>query len=358
MDKKTALFDRHVSLGGRMVPFAGFMLPVQYPSGILAEHHAVRSRAGIFDVSHMGEFIISGKDAPANLQVLLTRDIGGKPAGKVLYSPLCNGEGGVVDDILIYVRPENVYLLVVNAANREKDRQWITSHLSGDVCFSDESDTTSQIALQGPESESILSQCCGTLPQKYYSFLENADIAGRRALVSRTGYTGEDGFELYIKNEDAPVIWDALLLAGEGKGLTPCGLGARDTLRMEAALPLYGHEMDEAVLPCEAALGRFVNTEKEHFIGREAILAKQDCARRLIGLKPAGGIAREGAGVFCNGEEAGVVTSGTHSPTLGYPVCMARVMRQYADEAVFSIEARGRMLEAKKTDLPFYKRLK
>lgn len=358
MEKKTALFDRHVSLGGRMVPFAGFSLPVHYPAGIIAEHHAVRRQAGLFDVSHMGEFVISGKDALANLQNLLTRDIGGKPVGRVLYSPLCNESGGVVDDVLIYLLPSERYLLVVNAANREKDADWIRRNLTGDVRFTDESDTISQIALQGPKSQVILEKICSDIPLKYYTFIEKTHIAGADALLSRTGYTGEDGFEIYLANEDAPAVWDALLTAGRDYKILPCGLGARDTLRLEAALPLYGHEMDETVLPCEAGLGRFVNMEKERFIGRAAILSGKDCARTLIGLLPASGIAREGAAVYAGGREAGVVTSGTHAPALGHPVCLARVESGCADEAAFEIAVRGRMLQAKKTGLPFYKRLK
>ncbi len=358
MEIKTALFDRHVSLGGRMVPFAGFSLPVHYPAGIIAEHQAVRKRAGIFDVSHMGEFVISGKEALANLQNLLTRDISGKPAGAVLYSPLCNESGGVVDDVLIYLLSSGSYLLVVNAANREKDKDWILSKLTGDVRFSDESDTISQIALQGPDSRSVLEKICSNIPLKYYSFFENTHIAGTDALLSRTGYTGEDGFEIYLANDDAPAVWDALLKAGRDFEILPCGLGARDTLRLEAALPLYGHEMDETVLPCEAGLGRFVDEQKERFIGKSALLSKKDCARRLIGLLPERGIAREGAAVYCDGRPAGTVTSGTHAPALGHPVCLARVEKDCADREEFEIAMRGRMLKARKTGLPFYKRLK
>ncbi len=358
MDKKTVLYERHVSLGGRMVPFAGFSLPVHYPAGIILEHRAVRTGAGLFDVSHMGEFRITGSGAEKNLQNLLTRDIGGKPPGKVLYSPVCNEAGGVVDDVLVYILSGTEYLMVVNAANREKDRRWFESRLTGDARLVDESENISQIALQGPESEKILAKCCFELPLKYYTFLEGTAVAGKNSLVSRTGYTGEDGFEIYLKNEDALAVWDALLAAGKDSNLLPCGLGARDTLRLEAAFPLYGHEMDEEVLPCEASLDRFVDLNKEDFIGKNAIMEKSRCGRVLIGLAPAGGIAREGAKVFFQGREAGRVTSGTHAPTLGHPVCLARIGREFADADVFDIDVRGRLIKANKTSLPFYKRLK
>ncbi|MGI6152556.1 MAG: glycine cleavage system aminomethyltransferase GcvT [Christensenellaceae bacterium] len=353
MEKKTALFDVHTALNGRMVDFAGYLLPIQYES-ILAEHNATRQSAGIFDVSHMGELVLSGTDALATLQNLLTRDISGLAAGKIAYSPLCNEDGGVIDDVLVYKLADGRFLLVVNAANMEKDADWVNSHLTGNTKMENISCNVSQIALQGPKSAAILRKFTNGIPDKYYTFIENAVIDGKSALISRTGYTGEDGFEIYLKNEDAPGIFMAL----KNAGATPCGLGARDTLRLEAAMPLYGHEMDETVPPYEANIGYFVNADKKDFIGKNALLQKKDDAHKLVGLKILDrGIARPEAEVMHNGKPIGTITSGTQSPTLGYPIALARVAPPFPQPGdVLAVSQRGRELRAEVVPLPFYKR--
>jgi len=361
MEKRTPLYDCHVALNGKIVPFAGYSLPVQYKTGIIAEHKAVRSAAGIFDVSHMGELFVTGKDALKNIQNIVTRDISNLTSGHIAYSPVCNENGGVVDDILIYCKDTENYLLVVNASNKDKDYEWIKNHLEGDVEFKDMSDKIGQIALQGPKSEAILAQVTADIPEKYYSFVDEVPIlkTGKNALISRTGYTGEDGFEIYAENDVIVEIWNELLRVGEEFGLIPCGLGARDTLRLEAAMPLYGHEMDDEVMPYEAGIGFFVNDDKKDFIGKEALVAKKEGARRRIGLViTERGIARHGDKVFLNGKEIGVVTSGSQSPILGAPICLARVEQSAAKMEEFTVEIRNKQIAAKRIPLPFYKREK
>lgn len=355
MEKKTPLYDRHVALGGRMVPFAGFVMPVQYKTGILQEHTAVRSACGLFDVSHMGEFLLTGKDAKQCVQHLVTRDIAGILPGQVSYSPVCNEEGGVVDDILIYCIAEDVFFLVVNAANTQKDAEWVTAHLLGDTAFENLSDGIAQIAVQGPQADGIVRTMADALPEKYYTFIRETQVCGKRALVSRTGYTGEDGFEIYAHPDDIGIIWDALV----ERGAVPCGLGARDTLRLEAAMPLYGHEMDDTVMPYEAGIGFFVNDGKEDFIGKDALTAKKAAARKRIGLEVTDrGIPRSGDIVLLDGKEVGVVTSGTQSPTFKKPIAMARVSADAANRDTYEVQAKNRVLHAKRLSLPFYKRNK
>ena len=277
VERKTPLYDCHRALGGKLVEFAGYLLPVQYGAGVIAEHMAVRQGAGLFDVSHMGEVLLTGPDAFANLQRLLTTDYTSLADGRVRYSPMCNERGGVVDDLIVYRFGPETYLLVVNASNREKDVAWMREHLFGDAVLEDISDRVAQIALQGPASRRILEKLAAPelIPGKYYSFTANAPVGNAggevSCLLSKTGYTGEDGFELYCAPEDAVPLWNALLEAGADEGLIPCGLGARDTLRLEAAMPLYGHEMDEEITPLETGLGAFVKMGKPDFIGKRAL---------------------------------------------------------------------------------------
>lgn len=361
MDKKTALFDAHVSCAGKMVPFAGYLLPVSYTAGIAAEHMAVRTAAGLFDVSHMGEVLLSGPDALSNLQNLLTNDFSGMADGQIRYSPMCNDKGGTVDDLLVYCKAKNHYIIVLNASNREKDIAWMRKQLKGDAALTDLSDLTSEIAIQGPRSAEILAPLAdSSLPVKYYTFTENIGVAGVSCLVSRTGYTGEDGFELYMENRYAPLVWDALTAAGKDAGLVPCGLGARDTLRLEAAMPLYGHELDEDITPLEAGLGRFVRMEKDSFIGKDALMLAGNPRRARVGLEILDrGIARAGDRVMLNGRDIGFVTSGTMAPFLGKAVAMALIEADNAaEEDGFGVDSRGRMLRARVTALPFYKRKK
>ena len=372
--KKTPLFGWHEAHGGKIVPFGGYLLPVQFENGVIAEHNAVREKAGLFDVSHMGEFIISGKAAFDALQWLFTNDFTGMAIGRVRYTLMCNDKGGIIDDLVVYKMDEDRYFLVVNASNREKDASWIKSRLEPanimssinpeDVVFEDVSDSFAQIALQGPASPSILSSVSETVPQKYYTFIENGKAAGIDCIVSRTGYTGETGFELYCKSSDAVLLWEKLLEAGKDAGLIPCGLGARDTLRLEAAMPLYGHEMDEGVNPFEAALSFAVKMEKAGFIGKEALAAfleekgKRPGNRIRIGLRVKGpGIVREHCPVFHQDRQIGLTTSGTFCPHLKQALAMALIEEEYAAPLTcLKAEVRGKMLEVETCPLPFYKK--
>jgi aminomethyltransferase len=364
MDKKTPLYECHLQAGGKIVPFAGYLLPVQYETGVITEHMAVRSKAGLFDVSHMGEVTLTGKDALRNVQRLVTNDCSRMYDGQVKYSPMCNESGGVVDDLLVYRKREDEYLIVVNAANRYKDVQWMKEHLDGEVEFQDISEEVAQLALQGPKSKEIICKVAEEekLPVKYYSFTNNVLVAGISCLISRTGYTGEDGYELYCSNEDAPRLWNSLLEAGnygkEDAILIPCGLGARDTLRLEAAMPLYGHEMDDAISPLETGLNFAVKFEKEEFIGKLGMLTRGEPTITRVGLNITGrGIAREACPVYIGEEQIGTTTSGTHCPYLGRPIAMALIAKQHSEIGTkVEVEVRGRRITAEVTVLPFYKR--
>ena len=362
MEKKTPLYDNHVALGGKIVPFGGYLLPVQYETGVIKEHMAVRTEAGLFDVSHMGELMLTGPDALKNVQKVTTNDFSGMYDGQVRYSPMCNEQGGVVDDILVYKVHDEAYLLVVNASNKDKDAAWIASHVFGDVKFEDISESVAQVALQGPNAVPILASLVKEeeIPTKYYSFVKEADVKGIKCLISRTGYTGELGYELYCAAADGPKLWDLLLEAGKEYGLIPCGLGARDTLRLEAAMPLYGHEMDDTVSPLETDLGFFVKLDKEDFIGKDALLAAGEPNRCRIGLKVTGrGIAREHCPVYVGDKQIGMTTSGTHCPFIGLPVAMALVETGYGEIGTeVEIEIRGRKVTAEVIAIPFYKRPK
>jgi len=361
MELKTPLYDCHVNAGGKIVEFAGYLLPVQYKTGVIAEHMAVRKSAGLFDVSHMGEVIIKGKDALSNIQMLITNDCSRMIDGQVRYSPMCNEKGGVIDDLLVYKISGEQYFIVVNASNRRKDVQWMKSHLKGDAELIDISDEMALIALQGPMSTVILGKVADAskLPVKYYTFRTNVDIAGIDCMVSKTGYTGEEGYEICCRNEDAARLWELLLDVGRSDGLIPCGLGARDTLRLEAAMPLYGHEMDENVTPIEAGLEFAVKLNKDDFIGKQAIIEKGRPAITRVGLRITGrGIARENCPVYHENKEIGKTTSGTHSPYLGYPIAMALVDVSKSETGTkLEVDVRGRKIEAEIVALPFYKRV-
>ncbi len=359
--RKTPLYDRHVSHGGKIVPFAGYLLPVQYEAGVMKEHAAVRERVGLFDVSHMGEVLFTGPDALDNIQHLLCNDYASLADGRVRYSPMLNAQGGVIDDVLVYRHGAEKYLMVVNAANREKDVQHILAQRFGDVKIEDISDNVAQLALQGPLAEKIMRTLVpeSLIPQKYYSFVDGVHVDGVLCLLSRTGYTGEDGFELYCAPADAETLFDALLRAGEPFDLQLCGLGCRDTLRLEAAMPLYGHEMDDTVSPLETGLGNYVKLGKEGFIGREALLTAGEPKRARIGLRITGrGIAREHFPVFAGETRVGHTTSGTHCPTVG-PVAMALVDAAHATPGeTLAVEIRGAKVAAEVVPLPFYTRRK
>ena len=360
MELKTPLYAWHESHGGKIVPFAGYLLPVQYETGVIAEHMAVRTAAGLFDISHMGEIFLTGPDALANIQKLMTNDCSGMPDGRVRYTLMCYEDGGVVDDLVVCRLGEGRYLLVVNAANRHKDAEWIESHLTGNVKFEDASDRYAQIALQGPKAPEILAKLTdsASIPVKYYTLIENGTVSGIPCIVSRTGYTGELGYELYCAPEYAEKLWNLLLEAGKDEGLIPCGLGARDTLRLEAAMPLYGHEMSETVTPFEANLSFAVKLTKEDFIGKKALEEKSVPQRIRVGLKMTGrGIARGGEEIFRNGEKIGATTSGTFCPFLQTAVVMAMVNPADSEPGTaVEIDIRGRKVAAEIVPLPFYKR--
>jgi aminomethyltransferase len=361
LELKTALYDVYSRYGAKVVPFAGYLLPVQYETGITAEHMAVRQAAGLFDVSHMAELVLKGSDALNNIQMLLTNDFSSMADGQIKYSPMCNEKGGFIDDLLVYRKSGTEYLLVVNAGNHNKVAEHVKSQVFGDCLMLDESANTAQLALQGPRAGEIIKKIAeaDSLPVKYYTFTEKVTVAGVDCLVSRTGYTGEDGYELYMPNCTAVKVWDALMEAGEEFGLIPCGLGARDTLRLEAGMPLYGHEINEDITPFEAGLGMFVKMEKTDFIGRTALAAAGAPVIKRIGLELTGrGIARQGDTVVADEKEVGTITSGTLCPYVNKAVAMALVSAEIPPEAELTILVRGRTIPAKQVQLPFYKRSK
>lgn len=360
--KRTPLYETHIRIGGRVVDFAGWALPVQY-SGIIEEHRAVRETAGLFDVSHMGEIRVKGRDALVFLQKVLTNDMNGLEPGKVRYSPICYADGGTVDDILVYGCGLSEYLLVVNASNKDKDLAWLRENASGfAVSIEDESESTAEVALQGPLAAEILQAVTAadlsSLP--YYGTLQGIQVAGCRAMVSRTGYTGEDGFEIYTSAHDVVSVWNALMESGAGKGIKPTGLGCRDTLRFEASMPLYGHELSASITPVEAGLGRYVSLEKGDFIGRSVLAAQKQSGppRKLVGFEMTGrGVARAEYPILAEGKKVGFVTSGTFAPTLGKNLGMALVEPAHAAVgAEFGVEIREQTISAKVIARPFYKR--
>lgn len=357
MEKQTPLYSMHEAYQGKIVPFAGYLLPVQYANGILHEHRIVREKAGLFDVSHMGEFILRGSDALANLNYLLTNDYTNMMPGQARYGIMCYENGTAVDDLLVYKKQDNDYLLVVNASNIAKDYAWILTHLRGEADLSDISEQLAQIALQGPSAEKILSRLTAEFPLKNYTFVEHALIDDLDCLISRTGYTGEDGFEIYCAVDQAVKLWQTLMQAGAEDGLEPCGLGCRDTLRMEAAMPLYGHELSDQITPLESNLSYFIKLNKD-FIGKDAL--EQPPLRRRVGLKLIDrGISRENCPVYLDNQLVGITTSGTFSPTLEVPIAMALLTNEAIDpKAVYTIEVRQKRLKAQLTALPFYKRKK
>ena len=360
MERKTPLYNTHLKYGGKIVPFGGYLLPVQYEAGVIKEHMAVRERAGLFDVSHMGEITCEGEDSLDFLNRLLTNDFTNMTDGQARYSPMCNEECGTVDDLIVYKYKDHQYFIVVNAANRDKDYQWMCRHMEGDVILKDISDEVSQLALQGPKSKEILQKLTAAdcIPEKYYHAVFHAKAAGMNCMISQTGYTGESGYEIYLSNEDAPKMWDAIMEAGKEEGILPCGLGARDTLRLEAAMPLYGHEMDDTVSPLETGLGFAVKMQKEDFIGKKGIEEKEKSGRTRVGLKVTGrGIIREHMDVLKEGNVVGHTTSGTFGPYLGYPVGMALIGKEYAVAGTtLQVSVRGRMVDVEVVKLPFYKK--
>ena len=360
--RRTPLHAAHEALGARLVPFAGYEMPVQYAS-IIEEHRTVRSAVGLFDLSHMGELLVGGAEALAFARYAVVSDPGALEPGQAQYSMLCAKDGGIIDDLIVY-RTDEGYLIVCNAANHDA----VVAHLGElrergdfDATVEDRSDRTALIAPQGPRAADLLAQLTDLdlASLGYYRSLSGT-VAGIECLVARTGYTGEDGFELFCDARRAPALWDALLAAGASLGIRPCGLGSRDTLRLEAGMPLYGNELDRTVNPFEANLGRVVKLEKGEFVGRAALASVQQSGprRKLVGLVMRdNAIARHGYPVLVEGQEAGVVTSGTASPTLDQRIAMAYLPAQAAavGEEV-EVVVRDRPYRAEQVKLPFYKR--
>jgi aminomethyltransferase len=360
--KKTPLYDTHVKYGGSIVNFGGFLLPVQYETGIKKEHMAVRTAAGLFDVSHMGEILVQGENSLAFLNHVLTNDYTSLQDNEARYSAMCNEHGGTVDDLIVYKKADNDYFLVVNAANQDKDYQWLVDHKMDGVEVTNVGDQWGQVALQGPNAEAILSKVAApeAIPAGYYTCVFDTNIQDIPCMISRTGYTGEDGFEIYMPADRAADTWELLIEAGKEYDLIPCGLGARDTLRLEAGMPLYGHEMDEETSPKIAGLGFAVKLDKPEFIGKEAIAADTPLKRRRVGIKVTGrGILREHCDVYRDGEKIGVTTSGTYLPYLGGSYAMAIVESAKRElGAACQVEVRGRMIDCEMVNPTFYKREK
>ena len=354
--RRTPLAETHRRLGARMVEFAGFEMPVQYRS-ILEEHAAVRERAGLFDVSHMGQIHLRGPQAVAAAERLVSCPVASLRPGRVRYGLLCNEAGGVVDDVTVYRLAEDALFFCVNAANLEKDARWIGDHAGG-ARVEDRSDATGLLALQGPASLAVLERAGGPsmASLRRFRFVEGA-VAGVPTLISRTGYTGSDGFELYCAADDAVALWDALLEAGRGAGLVPVGLGARDTLRLEAALPLYGHELDDDTTPLEAGLDRFVDLDGGSFLGVEALRRQRAAgvARRLVGFElEERGVARAGYALLHGGAEVGRVTSGAPSPTLGKSIGLGYVPAALAPVGTqLGVRIRDQEVRARVVPTPF-----
>ncbi len=359
--KKTPLNQTHRELGARMVDFGGWDMPVQY-SGVIDEHQAVREAAGLFDVSHMGEVEVSGANALAYIQQLTINDAAKLVDGQVQYSAMCYPEGGVVDDVTLYRFSESRYLFCVNASNTDKDFAWMQQVLAEsamtEVTLTNRSDEFAQIALQGPKAEAILSTLTDVVLADlvYYHFCEGA-VAGIEMIISRTGYTGEDGFELYLPAFSAVQLWQALMAAGTPHGLLPIGLGARDTLRLEKGYALYGHELSREISPLEGGLSWITKLDKEDFIGKAALVAQktEGVPRRRVGLvMQERGIPRDGYAVFAGDREVGVVTSGTMSPSLKVGVALALVEPEAArEETELTVAIRNRRMVARVTRPPF-----
>ncbi|MDI3256590.1 MAG: glycine cleavage system aminomethyltransferase GcvT [Kyrpidia sp.] len=359
MGKRTPIYPAYRELGAKITEFGGWDMPVQF-SGILEEHRAVRRQAGLFDVSHMGEVEVIGSGGAAFIQRLVTGDVGRLVPGGAMYTLMCRPDGGTLDDLLVYRLDADRYLLVVNAATTAKDLGWLREHGPAGVQIIDRTDETALLALQGPQATAILEEAGGFGVELKPFHARKGTVAGVPALVSRTGYTGEDGFELYVCAFQALKLWNELLRIGRSRGLKPAGLGARDTLRLEAALPLYGHELNEDITPLEAGLEMFVKWEAGEFIGREALWDQRQkgLTRKLVGFVMMDrGIPRSGYRVEVDGREIGWVTSGSYGPTVDQNIGLAMVDIAFSTPGQrLDVVVRGRRLAAQVVEKPFYRR--
>ena len=351
-NKKTCLYDKHVALGALMSPFGGFEMPIQY-SGIVDEHQAVRQSCGVFDVSHMGEVLITGPDAERYVNHIFTNDVTGMPAGKILYGMMCYENGGVVDDLLVYKCDENEFFLVINAANIDKDWEWIQEHSKDyNVKLDHQSDSYGELAVQGPESEQVMKDVLGIdgSDLTFYTFKQIGDV-----IISRTGYTGEDGFEIYAAPNYINECWDKLVASGRCK---PCGLGCRDTLRFEVGLPLYGDELSAEITPIMAGLGIFVKLDKDEFIGKDVLARQKEegPAKKLVGIELSDkAIPRHGYVVLKDGQPIGEVTTGYHTISTDKSVCMALIDTQFAKlDTEVDIQIRKKVFPGKVVKKQFY----
>ncbi|CQR46828.1 Aminomethyltransferase [Paraliobacillus sp. PM-2] len=362
--KKTPLYPMYQKYQAKVIDFGGWALPVQF-DGIKKEHHVTRNAVGLFDVSHMGEIIVTGEGSLSFLQQMCTNDVSLIKPNKAQYTFMCYPNGGTVDDLIIYQLDNQKYLLVVNAANHEKDLDWLLKHKSDNVEITDQSHHYVQLALQGPKAENVLQKITkqNVSDIRFFSFKQDVVLEGieDRALVARTGYTGEDGFEIYIPLSSGMSLWEKLLEVGEADGIFPIGLGARDTLRFEASLPLYGHELSAEITPIEAGLGFAVKTNKESdFIGKEVLQQQkqQGVTRKLVGIEMIDkGIPRHEYPIYDKDTSIGFVTSGTNAPTLAKNLGLALIDSNYAKEGtIVTIKIRNKYLQAKVISTPFYKR--
>jgi len=371
-NKKTCLYDRHVALGALMQPFGGFIMPIQY-SSIIEEHEAVRKDCGVFDVSHMGEVIIKGGDAEEFVSRIFTNDIKGAPDGKIFYGMMCHDDGGTVDDLLVYKMKDNEYFLVINAANIDKDWDWIQRQAkafialypTADMELDHASDSYGQLAVQGPQSEAVMQEVLGLqCAELVFYTAKTIDIGDEQLIVSRTGYTGEDGFEIYGSHGYIQSAWDKLM---ESKRCKPCGLGCRDTLRFEVGLPLYGDELSEEISPVMAGLGMFVKLDKEGgFIGCEALRQQKENGtdKKLIGIELEDkAIPRHGYAVLKDGRQVGTVTTGYHCISVDKSVCMALVEssaltkdKEHWAEETFEVQIRKKTFAGHRVAKKFYQK--
>ena len=362
--KRTPLFEVYKDYGAKTIDFGGWDLPVQF-SSIKEEHEAVRTKAGLFDVSHMGEIEVKGTDSLKYLQKMMTNDISKLKNSGAQYTAMCYENGGTVDDLLVYKIEDDHYLLVVNASNIEKDFNWLQEHAEGNVELKNLSEDMAQLAIQGPLAEKVLQKLAGTNLSDigFFKFQQDVDLNGKKALVSRTGYTGEDGFEVYCDAQDAVALWVEILETGKEEGVLPCGLGARDTLRFEANLALYGQELSPEITPLEAGIGFAVKVNKEaDFIGKEVLKNQKEngVPRKLAGIEMIDrGIPRHGYPVYKGEELIGEVTTGTQSPTLKKNIGLVLIKKEHAEPGTdLEVEIRGKRLKAKIAATPFYKREK
>ncbi len=354
--KRTPLYETHLRLGAKIVPFAGWEMPVYY-SSIMAEHKAVREAAGLFDIGHMGVVSISGASSLQYLQKLLSNDVSRLDAGSSQYSIILNRSGGVIDDIFVYRLPDH-YMLIINASNTDKDIAWMKKNNSEGVEIKDLKDNMTLLALQGPKAQEILQKICDVdLKTLGHHKITNAHVLNFPSLISRTGYTGEDGFEMFFAGSNAEAIWNKLI----DLGAAACGLAARDSLRLEAGMPLYGHEYNEGITPLETPFTFAVKLDKGDFIGREAIVQHKEegISKKLVGIRlKETGVPRQGYKIFKDNRVVGYITSGTMSPTLKVPIGMGYVRIEYSENgSTLDVEIRGKLVKAEIVKLPFFKRL-